>query len=187
MKQTEIEIRLKKIKLVIFDVDGVLTDGTIYLQADGRELKAFNVLDGTGIKYLQRAGLEVAILSGRRSAAVRARARELGIAHVVQGSKFKMQGLDKLLKATGLSPQETCFVGDDLPDIPVMRNVGFAVAVANARPEVIKAAHWTTQTPGGKGAARELAELLLKTQDKWKTIMSRYENSDGSRAKGRRA
>jgi 3-deoxy-D-manno-octulosonate 8-phosphate phosphatase (KDO 8-P phosphatase) len=186
LKQNELNSRLRKVRLVIFDVDGVLTDGTIYLQADGREMKAFNVLDGTGIKYLQRVGLEVALLSGRRSAAVRARARELGIKHVVQGAKIKLEGLEKLLAATGLSVQEVCFVGDDLPDIPVMRKAGVGVAVANARPEVLAVAQWVTDASGGKGAVREVAEKLLKAQDKWKTIMSRYDDVNSRRGKGRR-
>jgi len=186
LKQNELNTRLRKVRLVIFDVDGVLTDGTVYIRPDGRELKAFNVLDGTGIKYLQRAGLEVALLSGRRSSAVSVRARELGIKHVIQSSKIKMQGLDKLLRATGFSVDEVCFAGDDLPDIPVMRKVGVGGAGANARPEVLAVAQWVTDTPGGKGAAREVAERLLKAQDKWKTIMSRYDDVNSRRGKGRR-
>jgi 3-deoxy-D-manno-octulosonate 8-phosphate phosphatase (KDO 8-P phosphatase) len=186
VKAIELNARLRKVRLVIFDVDGVLTDGTILLGPDGREMKAFNVLDGTGIKYLQRAGLRVALLSGRRSSAVRARARELGIDLVVQGAKVKMDGFAKLLQAAGVTAEESCVVGDDLPDIPVMREAGVGVAVADARDEVLGAADWVTRASGGRGAAREVAEKLLKVQGKWKGIMSRYLDANGRRGKGGR-
>ncbi|MGD1000732.1 MAG: HAD family hydrolase [Candidatus Brocadiia bacterium] len=166
--------RIRRVKLVVFDADGVLTDGTIYLLPDGRELKAFNALDGTGIKYLERAGIATAILSGRRSAAVNHRAREVGTRYVLQGYKRKLAGLAKLARLTKVPPERMCFVGDDLPDIPVMEKVGFAVAVAGARPEVIRAAHWVTERGGGRGAAREVAEKILKAQRKWRPIIARY-------------
>ena len=166
--------RIRRVKMVIFDVDGVLTDGGILLMPDGREIKAFNVLDGTGIVYLERAGIVTAILSGRAARAVNLRARELGIRHVLQGYKRKLDGLEKLARRARIPPERMCYVGDDLPDIPVMRKVAFAVAVAGARPEVIRAAHWVTTAGGGRGAAREVAEKILKTQGKWRGILARY-------------
>ena len=166
--------RIRRVKLVVFDVDGVLTDGTIYLMPDGREIKAFNALDGAGLKYLERAGIATAVLSGRRSAAVKYRAREVGMRYVLQGYKRKLEGLARLERRCKVPPGEMCYVGDDLPDIPVMGKVGFAVAVAGARPEVIRAAHWVTGQSGGRGAAREVAEMVLKTQGKWRSIIARY-------------
>ena len=172
---------LKRIQLVIFDVDGVLTDGAILLTPDGREIKRFHVHDGTGIKYLERAGIQTAILSGRSSRATARRAAELGIRHVLQGYKRKLDGLKRIMKATGLPAEKICFMGDDLPDIPVMRAVGYAVAVADARPEVIQRANWVTRAGGGRGAARELAEKLLKAQGKWRKIISRYGLDGGAK------
>ena len=163
-----------KVKLVIFDVDGVLTDGRITIGHDGREIKTFHVHDGAGIKYLLRAGLRVALLSGRSSAATEHRARELGIEEVRQGAKQKLPAFEELLRKHRLKREEVCYVGDDLPDLPVMREAGFAVAVAGAREEVLEAADYVTGLPGGEGAARELAELILRAQDKWGAIMSRY-------------
>jgi len=162
------------VKLVVFDVDGVLTDGTVYLMPDGREIKAFNALDGTGIKYLERAGIATAVLSGRRSSAMNRRAREMGMRYVLQGYKRKLAGLAKLQRLSKIPPERMCFVGDDLPDIPVMAKVGLAVAVAGARPEVVRAAHWVTERGGGRGAAREVAEKVLKAQGKWRAIIARY-------------
>jgi 3-deoxy-D-manno-octulosonate 8-phosphate phosphatase (KDO 8-P phosphatase) len=158
----------------VFDCDGVLTDGTILIGADGSETKAFNVLDGSGIKYLQRAGLKTAILSGRSADAVKHRAKELGISYVLQGCKVKLDDLRKLMRRSKTKLAEICYVGDDLPDIPIMRAVGVAVAVANARLEVRRVAHWVTSSRGGDGAAREVAEKILKTQDKWREIVACY-------------
>jgi len=166
--------RIRRVKVVVFDVDGVLTDGSILLMPDGREIKSFNVLDGTGINYLERAGIVTAILSGRAAKAVSHRARELGIRHVLQGYKRKLDGLARLARRLGIPPERMCFVGDDLPDIPVMRKVAFAVAVPGARPEVIRAAHWVTRAGGGNGAAREVAEKILKAQGKWRGVTARY-------------
>jgi 3-deoxy-D-manno-octulosonate 8-phosphate phosphatase (KDO 8-P phosphatase) len=173
-KQRNLSDRIRRVKLVVFDADGVLTDGTIYLMPDGREIKAFNALDGTGIKYLERAGVATAVLSGRRSSAMNHRAREMGMRYVLQGYKRKLAGLAKLARVAKVPPERMCFVGDDLPDIPVMEKVGFAVAVAGARPEVIRAAHWVTERGGGRGAAREVAEKILKAQRKWRSIIARY-------------
>lgn len=165
---------MRRVQVVVFDCDGVLTDGGIHVGPDGREFKTFNVHDGTGIKYLLRVGIRVAILSGRSADAVTHRARELGIEHVVQGCKVKTEGLTDLLQRMNVTEDAVCFVGDDLTDIPVMRRVGLGVAVSNARPEVLRIAHWSTRTPGGRGAAREVAERILKVQGKWEQVIARY-------------
>jgi len=174
VNRAEISSRMRRVRLVALDVDGVLTDGSILVADDGREVKVFNAHDGAGVKYLERAGIRTAILSGRRVPAVAHRARDLGIRYVLQGFKFKMQGLERLVRRSGVAPEEMCYVGDDLPDIPVMRKVGLAVAVADARPEVRRAAHWVTRAPGGRGAVREIAERVLKAQRKWRGIILRY-------------
>ncbi len=166
--------RLAGIKMVVLDVDGVLTDGSIVINADGTESKSFNVYDGSGIKYLMRAGLEVALLSGRSSPPVQHRAKALGIEEVHQGAKEKLPAFERILENRGFKPEQVCYVGDGLPDIPVMRKAGFAATVASARPEVLEAADYVTSARGGAGAVRELAELLLRTQGKWDDIMSRY-------------
>ena len=165
---------LDAIRAVICDVDGVLTDGTIYLGGDGQELKGFNASDGAGIKYLQRSGIAVALLTGRESGAVTRRAAELGIDHVRQGAKRKEPAFDELLAALGITDAEACYIGDDLVDVPVLRRAGLAVAVADARPEVLAIADLVTATPGGRGAVRELAEHLLKAQGKWADVIGRY-------------
>ncbi len=162
------------VKMVIFDIDGVLTDGKIVLDIHGVESKNFNVQDGTGIKYLIRSGIRVAFITGRRSGAVSMRARELGVEDVYQGAKEKLEAYQKLLEKYELHDDEVCYMGDDMPDIPVMRKVGFPVAVPGARLEVKNEAAYVTKVEGGAGAARELAEKILKDQGKWDTILSRY-------------
>jgi 3-deoxy-D-manno-octulosonate 8-phosphate phosphatase (KDO 8-P phosphatase) len=163
-----------RVKLLIMDVDGVLTDGTAFYGSEGFEAIGFNVKDGTGIKYLHRSGIRTALLSGRNVAAVRERARVLGIDLVYQGIKVKIEAYEDLLRETGLTEDEVAYIGDDLPDIPVMRRVGFAAAVADAMPEVAPHADYVTEEPGGRGAVRELAELILKAQGKWADITERY-------------
>lgn len=163
-----------KVKMVVFDVDGVLTDGKIMIDSVGIETKNFNVQDGSGIKYLLRSGIKVAFITGRQSVAVALRARELGVEDVYQGAKEKLEPYTKLIQKHALHDDEVCYVGDDLPDIPVMRRVGVPVAVANCRPEVKNEAVYVTKAEGGSGAAREVAEKILKDQGKWDTILSRY-------------
>ena len=160
----DLEARARGVRLAIFDVDGVMTDGTLYIGAEGEAFKAFNILDGHGVKMLQAAGIATAILSGRSSEAVARRAAELAIMHVIQGASDKLASFDALLARLGVEPAACAFVGDDLPDLPVMRNCGFAVAVANAVEAVKSAAHYVTAAPGGRGAVREFCELVLRAQ-----------------------
>jgi 3-deoxy-D-manno-octulosonate 8-phosphate phosphatase (KDO 8-P phosphatase) len=156
--------RARAIRLAIFDVDGVMTDGTLYIGAHGEAFKAFNILDGHGVKMLQAAGIATAIISGRSSEAVSRRAAELGIVHVVQGSHDKMAAFEALRATLELTAEQCSFVGDDLPDLPVMRRCGLAVAVANAAGPVKSAAHYVTLACGGRGAVREFCELVLDAQ-----------------------
>lgn len=174
MRKADAEERAKKVTTVVFDVDGVLTDGGIYIDSHGEEIKRFNVQDGAGIKYLQRGGFRVAIISGRESRSVAARAEELGIVDLYQGHKEKIKAFDDLLTVHALSPENVAYMGDDLPDLPVMRVAGLAAAVANARYEVKAIAHYVSDVAGGQGAAREFAEWLLMATGKWDGIMSRY-------------
>lgn len=166
--------RLKNIKLLILDVDGVMTDGRIIFDSNGVESKFFNVKDGHGIKMLQRAGIEVAIISGRQSEVVAIRAAELGIERVFQKATDKRAPYEQILADTGLVDREIAFMGDDLIDIPVLRRVGFAVAPADAVAEVFPFVHLVTQKSGGWGAVRELSDLLLKAQGRWDELTARY-------------
>jgi 3-deoxy-D-manno-octulosonate 8-phosphate phosphatase (KDO 8-P phosphatase) len=156
--------RARGVRLAIFDVDGVLTDGTLYIGAQGEAFKAFNILDGHGIRMLQSAGVACAILSGRTSEAVARRAAELSVKHLVQGSADKLADFEKLLARAGVEPGACAFVGDDLPDLGVMRRCGLAVAVANAVEAVKEASHYVTRASGGRGAVREFCELVLESR-----------------------
>ena len=156
--------RARQVRLAIFDVDGVLTDGTLYLGAEGEAFKAFNILDGHGVKMLQAAGIATAIISGRSSRAVTWRAQELGIAHVVQGSADKVADFNRLRASIGVDAAACSFMGDDLPDLAVMRLCGLAVAVANAVDTVKASAHYVTRASGGRGAVREFCEMVLQAQ-----------------------
>jgi len=160
--------------LLIMDVDGVLTDGKVLYGPGDDQRVFFNVHDGTGIKYLHRCGIRTAIISGRETEAVAARARTLDIRDVVQGAKIKLEAYRAIMGRHDLSDDQVAYIGDDLPDIPVMRRVGLAVSVPNAAPEVLEHADLVTRRPGGRGAVRELAEFILKAQGKWGTILSRY-------------
>ena len=157
----EVAERARALRLAIFDVDGVMTDGTLYIGASGESFKAFNILDGLGVKRLQESGVAAAIISGRSSEAVARRARELSIAHVVQGSEDKVAAFEELRGRLGLEAGACAFVGDDLPDLPVMRRCGLAVAVANAVEAVKAEAHYVTRAHGGRGAVREFCELVI--------------------------
>jgi 3-deoxy-D-manno-octulosonate 8-phosphate phosphatase (KDO 8-P phosphatase) len=150
------------LRLLVLDVDGVLTDGRLWFGPDGEELKVFHVRDGFGIKAVQRAGLEVGVISGRRSAAVERRCAELGVRHLRQGCEDKVAALRELLALTGIAPEHAVAIGDDSPDLPVLAIVGLPVAVADAHPDVRAAARYVTQLPGGHGAVREVCDLLVE-------------------------
>jgi len=166
--------RAKGICLLILDVDGVLTDGRIAYDGAGREIKFFHVRDGQGIRLLQSAGVEVGILSGRESLAVRTRAKELGITLLRQGVRDKAQALEEIIYRKNYKPDQICFVGDDLVDLPVFARVGLAVAAADSVEEVKASAHYVTDHPGGKGAVREVCDLILKAQGKWEAVTQKY-------------
>ncbi len=163
-----------RVKLLLLDVDGVLTDGRIVYDADGREAKAFYVRDGHGIKLLQRAGIEVGIVTARRSAVVEIRARELGIDLVCQGVSDKVAVWRAICGERGLTPEATAYVGDDIQDVPLMRNVGFAATVADAEPCVLEAADYVAGRPGGSGAVRDIADFLLHARGAWNTATAEY-------------
>ncbi len=152
----------------------MLTDGRITYDGSGKEWKSFDIKDGQGIKLLQRAGIEVGILSGRRSSAVRARAKELGIVLVRQSALEKGKALQEIICGRNIKEEQICFVGDDLMDLPVLLQVGFAVAVADSPEEVKSNAHYITRRPGGHGAVREVCDLLLQAQGKWKAVTDKY-------------
>lgn len=165
---------LKRIRLLITDVDGVLTDGRIIYDSAGAESKAFHVRDGSGLKYWLRAGHQAAFLTGRQSAVVDRRAEELGIALVEQGARDKVPALERILAAAGCGDDEAAYLGDDLPDLPVFGRVGFRVAVADAVAELREAADYVTKLAGGRGAVRETIEMILRAQGRWAKIMERY-------------
>ena len=154
--------KASRIKLLIFDVDGVLTDGSLFLGDDGQEYKAFHSQDGHGIKMLQRHGVRCAIITGRTSKVVEHRMRNLGIDLIYQGQENKLEGFADLLQRVELDPEQVAYVGDDVVDLPVMRKVGLAIAVQDAHPWVLKHAHWQTPRCGGRGAARDVCEMLLE-------------------------
>ncbi len=157
-----------------FDVDGVLTDGTLYYSDDGTELKAFSVLDGLGLKLLGEAGVELALVSGRRSAAVAARAAELGIGGLHQDVDDKLALFERLRAARGLAPAACGFMGDDLPDLPVLLRCGFAATVPGAPEAVRSRVHYVTRAAGGRGAAREVCELILRAKGALDIALARF-------------
>lgn len=166
--------RARNIKLIAFDIDGVMTDGGLHYTDDGGELKTFNVQDGLGLKLMQRAGFELAIVTGRKSGVVAARAADLGIEHVYQGVADKGATVSGLLDKLGLDWQACAFMGDDLIDLPVMRQCGLAIAPANARPITKEYAHLITDAKGGGGAVREAVEFILAAQDKLEAAFAPY-------------
>jgi 3-deoxy-D-manno-octulosonate 8-phosphate phosphatase (KDO 8-P phosphatase) len=165
---------LSDIKLLAMDVDGVLTDGTLIINSDGSESKTFNTLDGHGIRLWQRAGYKVALISGRISAPTRNRAQQLQIEYLFEECHHKLPVYERLLKQVGLTPEQTAYIGDDLMDLPIIRYVGFGVAVANAVDEVKRHADYVTTRKGGSGAVREVIEYILKNTGKWEELMKRY-------------
>lgn len=166
--------KAKAIKLLLLDVDGVMTDGRIVFADSGEELKAFDVKDGHGIKMLMRNGVSVALLTGRESRVVLHRARDLGIDMVYQGAKDKLPAFERILMEKGFKGEEVCYVGDDLVDLPVMRRSGLSISVADSNEELKRSVDYVTSMPGGRGAIREVCELLLKAQGKWEDEISWY-------------
>ncbi len=165
--------RLQQIRLVLLDVDGVLTSGEIIYNDNGEQTKIFNVKDGLGIRLLKEAGIQVGIITGRSGKALRHRCDNLGIELIFDGIRNKDKAIDDIHADTGIAIEAMAFVGDDLPDLPAMKKVGLAVAVGNADPLIQSHAHIVTQAPGGKGAVREISEAILKAQDLWDDLIQR--------------
>ncbi len=170
-----------RVRLFLVDVDGVLTDGGILFDGNGVETKRFHVRDGHGIKMMQRAGIEVGIITGRTSAVVRVRAEELGISRVRQGALDKVAVWREMLRDTGISPEESAYVGDDIVDVPLLRLVGFAATVADADENVLTEADFVSSRRGGEGAVREIIEYVLKSRGVWDKIAEKYFGSGGKR------
>ncbi|MFA5493937.1 MAG: HAD-IIIA family hydrolase [Porticoccaceae bacterium] len=168
------EIAARHIRLLLLDVDGVLTDGRLYYGNNGEELKAFHIQDGLGIKLLQRQGIEVGIITGRSSALLARRTEELGIARVIQGREDKSRALDELLASDPLPLEQIAFMGDDLPDLGVMRRVGLAMTVADCSTTVASHCHWQARRRGGEGAVREAAEFILAAQGRLDEAIGAY-------------
>lgn len=165
---------LSRIRFLVLDVDGVLTDGSIWYSSSGEELKAFDAKDGAGLKYWRRAGHAAGIVTGRSSPMVLRRAAELDIELVEMNAKIKVPAFERMLEQAGVRPEETAVIGDDLPDYPLIIRSGLGVAVADAVGEVKDAAEYVTEKPGGRGAVREVIELILKAQGRWDAILARY-------------
>ena len=166
--------KLAAIKLLLLDVDGVLTDGRIIYDNQGNELKAFDVKDGHGLKMLQRAGIKIGIITGRTSDVVRKRAQELGIDIVYQGILQKIEPYREILAELSLSDEQVAYVGDDIVDLPILRRVGFSATVADASPDVPPLVDYVTASCGGRGAVREICDLLLKAAGRWDDLTARY-------------
>ena len=174
MAQMMTDSRCKNVELMLADVDGVLTDGGIIFDNEGIEIKKFHIHDGLGIKLWQRAGFRFGILTARSSHIVKLRASELGVDLLRQGHEDKFPTAMQVIKELGLAPRQVCYIGDDLPDLPVMRHVGWPVAVADAAEEIRAAAAYVTQRPGGRGAVRESVEVILKAKGLWEDLIHRY-------------
>jgi 3-deoxy-D-manno-octulosonate 8-phosphate phosphatase (KDO 8-P phosphatase) len=164
-----------KIKLLILDVDGVMTDGTIWIDARGQEQKGFNVKDGFGLRCLMKNGIDVAIITGRKSEAVAHRAGELGIQEIYQKVTDKRAPFYEILGKKGLTEDQVCYIGDDLPDLRLLKKVGLSISVADAVEEVKERVDFVTNNKGGHGAIREVCEIILKAQKKWAEVVSSYE------------
>jgi 3-deoxy-D-manno-octulosonate 8-phosphate phosphatase (KDO 8-P phosphatase) len=170
----DIQAKAQAIRLVIFDVDGVLTDGSLYLGDDGQEYKAFNSRDGHGMKMLQQSGVVIGIITGRSSEVVRIRMQSLGIEHVYQGKQEKLPAYVKLRDKLGLQDHQVAYVGDDVVDLPIMNRIGLAIAVNDAHPLVIQHAHWQTPHAGGRGAGRDVCEMIMQAQGHLKPALDAY-------------
>lgn len=170
----DVHSKLKRVELLLLDVDGVLTDGSIIYSDTGDEIKPFNVKDGLGMRLLMAAGIKIAIITGRKSQALLRRCADLGITHIFDGVKDKESILDGILRQLGIAPENTAFIGDDLPDLKLMKRVGCAVAVADANKIVQDRADMVTAAGGGKGAVRELCETILKANGIWNDVLEQY-------------
>lgn len=166
--------RIASVRLLLLDVDGVLSDGRIVYDAHGTEIKTFDVKDGHGIKMLQRAGIEVGIISGRSSRVVNVRAKELGIEILYQGISDKALPYAEIVKQLGLRDEEVAYIGDDIVDLPILHRVGFAVATADAVDDIRPYVHYVTNRCGGRGAVREVCDLILKARGEWQSLMADY-------------
>jgi 3-deoxy-D-manno-octulosonate 8-phosphate phosphatase (KDO 8-P phosphatase) len=174
LDSVEILNKAKKVKILLMDVDGVLTDGRIIFDSDGRELKFFHVRDGHGIKILHKYGIETGIITGRNSKVVDIRAKELGIKMVYQKAWKKKDVIEKIMSEGGFAPEEVAYIGDDIVDIPVFRRVGFRVAVPDASYDVRNEVDYITLSYAGKGAVREVCDLILRAKGLWKEIVDEY-------------
>jgi len=171
---THIQTLAARIRLMIFDVDGILTDGSLHFGAEGEALKTFNVLDGQGIRLLQDAGIATAIISARQSPIVARRASDLGITHIRQGIHDKKSAFLELIAELNIPANECGFIGDDVIDLPVLNRVGFSASVPNAHAEVRQRVSYVTTAGGGQGAVREVCDFILKAQDKYDQVLARY-------------
>ena len=174
LAREELTERARRVKLAVFDVDGVMTDGRLYYTEDGRELKAFHAQDGLGIKHLQRRGITVAVITGRDSPIVAHRMAELGVDHVYQAREDKLETFQQLVAALGLEFDETLYIGDDLIDLPVLDAAGIAVSVPNAHPALPERVDWITPRPGGHGAARDVCDLILEASGALADLVADY-------------
>lgn len=174
MELKQVYERAAAVRLIIFDVDGVLTDGSLFYGDDGQEYKAFNSRDGHGIKMLRHSGVESAIITGRTSQVVLHRARNLNITRIFQGADDKLLSYQTLLQETGLKPEQTAYMGDDIVDLPVLKRCGLAITVPGAPEAVHSQAHYVTRAPAGRGAAREACELIMRAQGTWEAQLALY-------------
>lgn len=166
--------KAKRLKLLILDVDGVLTDGKLFFDDQGREYKSFHARDGHGIKLLRQSGVDVAVISGRKSKSVELRMKSLGIEHVYQGHENKIAAFEEIIKKMGITPDQAAHVGDDLLDLPIMVRVGLAIAVQDSNLTVKKYADWCTSLAGGEGAVREVCDLIMQVQGTFDSIVASY-------------
>jgi 3-deoxy-D-manno-octulosonate 8-phosphate phosphatase (KDO 8-P phosphatase) len=175
LSQAEFNDRARSVRLLLLDVDGVLTDGTVAIDSTGGEAKSFFIRDGAAIVWAGRQGLEVGLLSGRPSRATSRRATELGIRILWQRGSDKIHGFEDILATHGLRPEDVCYMGDDLLDLPVLRRAGLSAAPADAAPEVRERVHWVSAEPGGRGAVREIIEVLLRARGSWDTVVKGFD------------
>jgi 3-deoxy-D-manno-octulosonate 8-phosphate phosphatase (KDO 8-P phosphatase) len=172
----DVSARARRVRLLLFDVDGVLTDGTVVIGPAGQETKTFSIRDGAALVWAKQAGLEVGLLSGRRSEATTIRAKELGIDLIVQGSTNKRDDFAKILADRKITAEQVGYMGDDVVDLTVMSRVGLGGAPSDAVPEVLARAHWVSARPGGRGAVREFIELILKARGQWDAVLTRVQD-----------